>query len=194
MNRKRLHSNSELIINKKHKYKSCAIILMGLPGSGKSYLSPKIINHINIILDNEYQYINLNPDNIIINKKYNCFQELSIKCKIINKKLSDIFKSSDTKSFIYDGTGSNKSTYNFILKNCEKKKYHTFLIYVKSSLEKALERNQNRSRKVNNNFITKYSGYIDSHFEYYIKKNINYLVIDNNNILESEIKIINSKV
>ena len=71
MNRKRLHSNSELIINKKHKYKSCAIILMGLPGSGKSYLSPKIINHINIILDNEYQYINLNPDNIIISLQHN---------------------------------------------------------------------------------------------------------------------------
>ena len=66
MNRKRTHSesDSEFKLNKKIKYQGCAIILMGLPGSGKSYLSPKIINHINKIVDNQYQYINLNPDNV----------------------------------------------------------------------------------------------------------------------------------
>lgn len=196
MNRKRTHSesDSEFKLNKKIKYQGCAIILMGLPGSGKSHLSSKIINHINKIVDNQYQYINLNPDNVKINGIFNILKTLSIKCRIITKKLSDIFKSSNPQSFIYDGTGSNKSTYNYIFKNCKNKDYQLFLVYVKTPLEKALERNQSRSRKVDHKFIIKYSKYIDSNFEYYIQQNINYLVIDNSEKFDKELKILDSKI
>ena len=196
MNRKRTHSesDSEFKLNKKIKYQGCAIILMGLPGSGKSYLSPKIINHINKIVDNQYDFKNLNPDNVKISGRFNILKALSMKCRIITKKLSDIFKSSNPQSFIYDGTGSNKSTYNYIFKNCKNKDYQLFLVYVKTPLEKALERNQTRNRKVDHKFITKYSKYIDSNFEYYKKQNINYFVIDNSEIFDKELKIIDSKI
>ena len=142
MNRKRSHSesNSEVNLNKKVKFQGCAIVLMGLPGSGKSYLSPQIINHINKIEDNQYSFVNLNPDNVKISGRFNILKALSIKCRIITKKLSDIFKSSNPQSFIYDGTGSNKSTYNYIIKNCKNKDYQLFLVYVKTPLEKHSER------------------------------------------------------
>ena len=195
MNRKRTHSesDSELKLRKKVKTQRCAIVLMGLPGSGKSYLTPQIIKHINNIVDNQYEFINLNPDNVKISGRFNILNALSIKCKIITKKLSNIFKSSKPESFIYDGTGSNKSTYNYIFKNCKNQNYQIFLVYVKTTLEKALERNQRRSRKVDHKFITKYSNYIDKNFEYYKEQNIDYLVVDNSEIFDKELKIIDSK-
>ena len=69
MNRKRIHSDESEItmITKKIKKNGCVIILMELPGSGKSYLTSKITKHINQILEHEYNFTNLNPDNVIIN-------------------------------------------------------------------------------------------------------------------------------
>lgn len=195
MQRKRSYNDEfELPIPKRIKQNGCAIILMGLPGSGKSFLSPKIEDKINNILDNDYKYINLNPDNVSSYGKYNSIKALSHKCRIINKKLSEIFKSQNNESFIYDGTGSNKSVYNFIIKNCIRLEYKIYLVYIKSELDLALERNRTRDRHVNTDFIINYSSRIEENFQYYIKQNIKYLIIDNNCDSNGGLKIINSRL
>lgn len=181
------------ISNKRIKCNGCAIILMGLPGSGKSYLSSKIKDYINRKLENNYNFINLNPDDVIIYKKIEKSKELSLKCKIINKRLSEIFKSKDNRSFIYDGTGSNKSTYNFIFNKCQEKNYNIFLVYIKSDLSISLDRNSKRIRNVDPKFIEKYSKYIDDNFEYYSKREINYLIVDNNDLKLNNLNIIDSR-
>ena len=193
MNRKRIHSDDEIEIKiKRVKNKGCAIILMGLPGSGKSYLSSKIKKYINNKFNNNYDFINLNPDNVVLYKKVEPSKEMGIRCRMITKQLSDIFKSKDQKSFIYDGTGSNKSTYNYMFNKCQELGYDIVLVYIKTSLSTSLERNKKRNRIVKPSFIEKYSKYIDNNFEYYSKRDINYIIINNNN-LELDLNIVKSR-
>jgi predicted kinase len=181
MNRKRVREDDQYEIEcKRLKNQKCAIILMGLPGSGKTYLTTNIINHINDSCSYNYSFTNFNPDNVSITRNLDKKKELSTKCKIITKKLSNMFKSNNSQSFIFDGTGSNKSMYNFIIKNCKQLDYKIYIVYVKTDLEKALKRNDLRFRKVDVEFIRKYSTKIDQHFDYYKNQDLNYLVIDNN--------------
>jgi predicted ABC-type ATPase len=171
--------------NKKLKLEKYALILMGIPGSGKTSLNNLILSTVkqNYNLSSNYNFEICNPDFEVKKiKKYTereHFKFLKYGCiKTIEKFKNIILKE---QSFIYDGTGVNLSTYKFMLKQCNLNNYKIILIKIDTSCDVAISRIQNRKRKVEKSIIETIHSKIDTRFKEYQKFTGNHLIINNNN-------------
>ena len=131
---------------------------MGLPASGKTTHSRKVLKELNI---NPEHIIHLDPDDILEflrqqpntgNLNLGALNQKSI--IIANKIFNKIIVSPEKYSVIYYGTGKNWQSYQTMINKAKKNGYKTGLINVELDLETAVERNAKRNRTVGRNVIT----------------------------------------
>ena len=144
-----------------------AIFTMGIPGSGKTTVSKRFITeNLHEIIpntnsnsknsSNKYtfdEFIKCNPDEIMeYFKDYDPNhpeQFLGIASRKTSALLNLIIKNDRKFSFVYDGTGSNASSYLSALQRAKSYGYTIVLIYVTLPVETAIKRASGRTRNVN---------------------------------------------
>jgi len=129
-----------------------AVLMIGCPGAGKSYVAKKIIKE-DIEKGIEYTVINpdlekerktdYDPKNPQVHHEWS--KEES------NKKLLKGVQ--EGKNLLIDKTGTNVYKYSSLINTLKFKGYYTKLVYVKVPLLVALERNKKRSRTVPENIV-----------------------------------------
>jgi tRNA uridine 5-carbamoylmethylation protein Kti12 len=146
----------ETYISNPNLHKNLCLFTMGLPASGKTTNSIKILQVLKIKPEN---IIHLDPD--IIMEELKKIEEssnlstLNRNSVIITSKLfNKLITNGDNFSIIYYGTGKNWSSYQTMINKAKKNSYTTGLINVKLDLESAIERNSMRGRSVGKNVIT----------------------------------------
>lgn len=163
-----------------------AIFLAGGPGSGKSFvvnkvtggLGFKIVNSDDIYeLELKKAGLSTTPEDIFSPKG----QKVRSKAKDLTTKLADNYIAGRL-GLIIDGTGKD---FNKIKKQSDVLKelgYETIMIFVNTSLEVALERNEKRARTLKPNIVEKMWNTVQNNigkFQNYFGSN-NFIIVDNN--------------
>ena len=171
--------------NKKNKFEKYALILMGTPGSGKTYLKNFILSIVKkkYDLSSNFNFEICNPDLIVKTLKKYTEREHSKFLRYGCIKTIEQFKNiiQKNQSFLYDGTGMNLSNYKFMFKQCNLNNYKIILIRIDTSVDIAISRIANRKRKVDESIVKKIYSNITLRFKEYHKFTENILIINNNN-------------
>lgn len=131
-----------------------AIIIVGGPGSGKSFVSNKLseglpLNKVNIDSVFEFLHKKHNQD---INYTSDTGKHLYQKSrKIIASKMNSFING--RLGLIIDTTGQNTVKLEQVKKELELEGYEVRIVIVKADLEVAIKRNQERNRKVDINYL-----------------------------------------
>ena len=192
-----------------------AVFMAGGPGSGKSYVAKQLFgipDKINVSVsglktvnsDTEFEYllkkygfetvgggldIDLWPDEVFqsvaVGDEDSETPSLRKYAKLLTKSRKEKY-SQGRLGMIIDGTGHDYAKLSKEKKQLEKLGYDCFMVFVNTSLEVALKRNQLRARKLPDAIV------INSHKQ--IQQNIgklqrifgsnNFLVVDNNKVAE----------
>lgn len=160
------------------------IILRGLPGSGKSVIAGKLGEQLNksVVSGDVFKLEFM---------KNNCdFKEAcQLACAKVFEKIKELFNERN-KIIIIEELFHNRDFFNKIKNFCEKNNIEIKSFYIKRDLDKLLEVEKNRERKIKN---TK------EDFEK-LKKELdeikieNEVIIDNNNGVEDSVKFILGKI
>ncbi|MCK4918598.1 MAG: AAA family ATPase [Candidatus Pacebacteria bacterium] len=160
------------------------IILRGLPGCGKSVIADKLGLYFNnevVHGDNfKLRYLENNSD----------FKKaLEFSYDKIFKKIKELFENG-SEIIVVEELFNNKNLIDKIYNFCKEKEIEIKSFYVKRDLEKLLEVENNRNRKIKN---TKKDF---EKLEYEIKEIgiENEIIIDNNGTIESSVEIILEKI
>lgn len=164
-----------------------AIFLAGGPGSGKSYVVNKVtgglgfkVVNVDDIYELELKKVGLEttPEDIFSPKG----QEVRGKAKQLTTKLVDNYVAGRL-GLIIDGTGKDFDKIRGQSDALKELGYETTMIFVNTSLEVALERNENRTRTLKSNVVEKMWRAVQDNigrFQNYFGSN-NFIVVDNNN-------------
>lgn len=134
-----------------------AIITMGLPASGKSYVTDK--RYPNMIKADCDRFKVLHPD---YNPEHpELVHDWSKKC--LEHMIQTLIKSGD--SFIYDSTGTDVTYIKRLISKLIKARYNIELLRVSVSIDTAIQRNNSRTRKVPEHIIYTKATQLDSAFE-----------------------------
>jgi predicted kinase len=164
-----------------------AIFLAGGPGSGKSYVANKVtgglgfkVVNVDDIYELELKKVGLEttPEDIFSPKG----QEVRGKAKKLTTKLADNYIAGRL-GLIIDGTGKDFDKIRGQSDALKELGYETTMIFVNTSLEVALERNENRARTLKSNVVEKMWRAVQDNigrFQNYFGSN-NFIVVDNNN-------------
>jgi len=160
--------------------KSC--FMGGSPGSGKTYVSNKIksgqIEPRIVNTDKMLEFISKNMD-VDINKIMDDWSKYSEKIKTLSKNQLSLYLNSMLPLFV-DSTSSNPPSVfrrQGILKSIG---YDVAFVWVDTSLETALERNRQRERNVDEDFLKKVHTKIQDLKPYYKSEFNNFFEVKNN--------------
>ena len=129
-----------------------AVFLAGGPGSGKSFVSGKLLKGTGLRVvnsDDVYEFmmkkkdLNLDPETIFSPQG----QEIRGQAKAITKRKQDSHIDGRL-GLIIDGTGKDVAKYGKTKKMLEELGYETMMLFVNTSLDVAQERNQQRARSL----------------------------------------------
>jgi cytidylate kinase len=129
-----------------------AIFLAGGPGSGKSFVSSKLLGGTGLRVvnsDDIYEYL-MNKQNLALDPE-TIFspqgQEIRGKAKELTKKRRSHYLDGRI-GIVVDGTGKDVDKVEAEAKKLRELGYDTMMLFVNTSLDVAQERNQMRSRKL----------------------------------------------
>ena len=129
-----------------------AVFLAGGPGSGKSFVSGKLLKGTGLRVvnsDDVYEFmmkkkdLNLDPETIFSPQG----QEIRGQAKAITKRKQDSHIDGRL-GLVIDGTGKDVGKYGKTKKMLEDLGYETMMLFVNTSLDVAQERNQQRDRSL----------------------------------------------
>jgi predicted kinase len=137
---------------------SKAIITMGLPGSGKSYVTDK--QYPSMMKADCDAFKQLHPD---YNPEHpELVHDWSKRC--LDYLLQTLIESGD--SFIYDSTGTDIVYIEALISKLLKAGYDIELLHVSVSIDTAIRRNSERPRKVPEHIIHTKQSQLDKAFAY----------------------------
>jgi len=137
-------------INDPHIFK--AVFMAGGPGSGKSFVADKMLKGTGLKMVNSDQVfelimnkdgIEMTPDNV----GSDAGQERREKAKTLTIKRKDIFLDGKL-GVVIDGTGKDVMKIGKIKERLENLGYDSMMLFVNTSLDVALQRNEKRDRSV----------------------------------------------
>tara|TARA_A100001015_G_C14959143_1_gene700066 strand:- start:406 stop:963 length:558 start_codon:yes stop_codon:yes gene_type:complete len=162
---------------------SFTVLLMGIPGSGKSYLRDEITSLVKskFNIDSDFNFGYCNPDEEVKSLKRYSEKEHSKYLKFGSIKALERFKSyvKDGKSLIYDGTGMNNS-YKFFIRHSKENNFKVILIKIDTDIKIALERIKMRKRKVDAYVVERIHENLESKYNIY-KELVDYTINLKNN-------------
>ena len=170
------------------------IMLMGGPGSGKSEISKKFINvensiYFNVDTEREMMAKKLNldlskpEDNYeILNYTYNTTDSKNRTIKLLKLLLST--SKNQLPNIIFDTVGNHVKLMSELIKLAKDSGYNTILVYVKTDINVALQRNINRERKLDNDLVIKYHNSVNKSFDILFPLFDNVWLVDNNDNLD----------
>jgi predicted kinase len=132
-----------------------AIFLVGAPAAGKTEFYKEILANKDMK--------HLDPDKVMVflikkyggslkdTSNYTKFQK-SVKTKL--EMINNIYKNGGL-GLVIDGTGRNIDLIKKLKKDLESFKYDTLMVYIKTPIQKAMEKAKQRKRSVDNEFIKK---------------------------------------
>jgi predicted kinase len=137
-----------------HPYAYKAVFMSGGPGSGKTYWAERLFFGLGFSFANsdKIQELLAKTRNVVLEPQHPEFEPLLIKAK----RLSEIRASSWIQNgtpLVIDITGRNKELVTSLNHKLIQAGYDTGMIFVHSDLERAIERNRSRDRKVDNEFL-----------------------------------------
>jgi len=173
------------------------IFIAGGSGSGKSFITGKVVPghgfkiiNSDILFERMMKKANLDLDLEKLNTKQLIKKdEIRARAKELTLKTKNRFIKNHL-GLVIDGTGRDTTVIELQKRRLESNGYDTFMIFVNTSLEVALERNANRLRKLPEDMIKKFWKDTQKNIGRY--QNMfgpsNFLIIDNNHVDE---KILN---
>ena len=179
-----------------------AFFIAGGPGSGKSFvvrkttggLGMKIVNSDDIfekMLDNELGTQDLRDIDPTVR------DEIRGRAKALTKKRKENFLEGRL-GVIIDGTGKDYDKISGQKAKLDNLGYDTYMIFVNTSLDTALERNQMRPRKLKDSMVTLLWNQVQQNIGKFniLFKPSNFIIVDNNdareNLMPPIIKIVKS--
>ena len=179
-----------------------AFFLAGGPGSGKSYvvqrttggLGMRIVNSDDIfekMLDNELGTQDLRDIDPTVR------DEIRDRAKALTKKRKENFLEGRL-GVIIDGTGKDYDKISGQKAKLDNLGYDTYMIFVNTSLDTALERNQMRPRKLKDSMVTLLWNQVQQNIGKFniLFRPSNFIIVDNNdareNLMPPIIKIVKS--
>jgi predicted kinase len=185
--------NEERVVGFDDENKGNFVVMMGGPGSGKSFTSGNLLNLKN------YKYINVDTYRENLAKKLG----LDIKNPEDNQKILDMtYTTSDPRNktiqflkkflqlksdsdtelpnVVFDAGGSQVEVIKDVLKLAKAAGYETTLVYVRTDLEVALDRNRQRDRTLADEMVIDYWNKCENTFEMLSKEYDNVWVVFNN--------------
>jgi len=185
-----------------------AIFLAGGPGSGKSYTQSRITSGMGYKVINSDEILEYlakkygsseavrNADMMATNEAENEeIDEIRDRAKIsLNKLYANQIEG--RKGIIIDGTGGNYDKIKDQSEELRSLGYDTKMIFVNTSLDTALERNQQRERRVSDEIVNKLWQAVQNNlgkFQNYFGRN-NFTIIDNNTPIDEGDKRIRDEI
>jgi len=171
------------------------IVLMGVPGGGKSLVSKNLINLKNFrIFDVDYERektaiklgLDLNkPEN---NNKILNYTHSSTNPKNRTIKLLKSLLNSEQKilpNIVFDTVGTHIDLIKELISKAKEKGYVCTMVYVKCDLETALYRNQQRKRRLADEVVIDYHNRVQNTFDILFNEYDNVWMVDSNITLDS---------
>ena len=137
--------------------KKQAIFMMGGPASGKSTVRRERFPGVQVLDSDDFKqaHPDYDPKNPQVLHAWSA-QEL----------VKSFFKAlSSDEDFVYDGTGSTAEKYVYYLKEASSAGFETTVVYVKTSLKTALQRNSKRERVVPESIVREKHALIATSFD-----------------------------
>jgi dephospho-CoA kinase len=168
-----------------------AIFLAGGPGSGKSFVVNKVTGGLGykiVNVDDIYEIelkkhgLKTTPEDIFSPKG----QEIRGRAKDLTTKLADNYIAGRL-GLIIDGTGKDFDKIKVQSDALKELGYETYMVFVNTSLDVALERNEKRARTLKPSLVEKMWRAVQDNigkFQNYFGSN-NFIIVDNNNADES---------
>ena len=153
------------------KYNDRAIFMAGGPGSGKSYVADKLfgglgLKHVNSDIMYEFlmkkQNMSMDPETIASPQG----QETRARAKEITGRKRKLYLT-NRLGLIIDGTGRNFGNIQLTKDLLEESGYKTAMVFVNTSLEVALERNEARPRSIDPALVEKLWGDVQHNISKY---------------------------
>ncbi len=136
---------------------SRAVFLMGGPGSGKSYVRKRDIQ-IETVLDCDRIKKTL--------PGYDPKNPMAVHEESRQRLQKQFFEAiAGTRSFVYDGTGSNAAKYERLMTQARQAGFKVEIVMVRCSLATALQRNKDRARTVPESIVRSKHATIAASFE-----------------------------
>jgi len=180
----RLHNLIENINERGH---NKAVILIGSPGSGKSYIVDKalkngyfkVINPDIIYEKNMKKNSNTMDSNKASDEEFDKILNTHSKATALSNKVA-YYAMNNGVPIIIDKTGRNKEDIITLRNSLKKLGYSIIVIYVKTTLNQAIERNNKRERKVDIPYLKQSFKDVKKNIEFYNNLFSKFYVIDNN--------------
>ena len=171
-----------------------AVFLAGGPGSGKSYVSSKVIGGLGLRIVNSDRFFTrlLKKSGLSLkmpdSEEHERTQKL-IKAKELTAAQTKILMKGRL-GMVIDGTGGNYKVIEDQVEELRKVGYDCYMIFVNTALDVALERNNNRRRSIPEKIVTSSWNSVQKNigkFQNLFGRD-RYIIIDNNNANEDLFK------
>lgn len=142
---------TEAIID--HQYPLKAVFMAGGPGSGKTFVAEHMFANLGFKFSNSDQILRTIanhtgqsdvPDATADNDKYHLKFQMNLKAINLSQKRSTIWMSNGIP-YVIDITGRNTDLIQNLDKKLNRNGYDTYMVFVRTNLETAIQRNRNRA-------------------------------------------------
>jgi len=167
-----------------------AVFLAGGPGSGKSYVTTKVIGGLGLRIVNSDRFFTRLlkkhdlSDKMPDHEEHERTQQLIRAKELTAAQTKNLVKG--RLGMIIDGTGGNYKTIQDQVKELKQSGYDCYMVFVNTALDVAHERNKARSRQVPEKIVTSSWNSVQKNmgkFQYLFGRD-KFILIDNNNAKE----------
>lgn len=179
-------------INDKNKFK--AVFLAGGPGSGKSFVVDQMFGGMSVPLLNSDSAFEMLLDKNHISKIIDEGDKATYEKQMVQRtkakkmtKTREGFWLDGMLPIIIDGTGKDYAKIKKHKEQFEKLGYDTHMVFVNTTLDVALERNQMRDRKVDEKIVKNSWKEVQANLgKFQSLFRSNFLIVDNSTVLDKE--------